>query len=345
MEIGCKMNSHGLIVRGNTDFRLENIDALEMRPLQFAHLVERAGYHSLWFSDHVTLPLQTVPVHFANPESGERHYVERPQMLDALTTMAAVAAVTERVKLATAALIAPYRPPLHDARQLATVDWLSNGRLIAGVGAGWAKEEFAALGLDYERRGDQTDECIQIYKTSWEDETPHFDGEFYKFSNITMDPKPVQKPRPPIVFGSTSKAGARRAARLCDGFYPIFMHPAARPHDLDHLLDEIRCEAERVGKDLTKFMLVAEISARLTTADDPSLKRDLRPICEGTAEMILSDLQSFAEAGYSLAVIHQDCRDTRSADELVERVEQFGQEIIPTAKTFQPGGEWMPVPV
>lgn len=344
MEIGSYMNSHGLIVRSETEFWLENIDASEMRPLEFAQLAERLGYHSLWFPDHVTLPLQTTPVHIANPDSGKRHYVERPQLMDALTTMAAVAAVTERIKLATSVLISPYRPPLHDARQFATVDWLSNGRVIAGVGAGWAKEEFDALLLDHDKRGEMTDECIQVYKTSWEDETPQFEGEFYRFSNITMDPKPVQKPRPPIVFGGMSRAGARRAARLCDGFYPIFMHPAARPHDLDHFQDEIRREAERVGKDLSKFMMIGLVGVRITSADDPSLKRDPRPICEGTPEMILEDLQQFAEAGYSLMVIHQDCRDTQSAEELFERLEQCGEEIIPTAKGFKPGGEWMPVP-
>ena len=159
-----------------------------------------------------------------------------------------------------------------------------------------------------------------------------------------MDPKPVQSPRPPIVFGGMSMAGARRAARLCDGWYPIFLHPRARPHDLDHFQDEIRREADRVGTDLSQFQMMGLVGVRLTDANDPSLKRDPRPICEGTPEMILSDLQEFAEAGYSLMVTLQDCRDTRSPAELFERLEQFGQEVIPAAKEFQPSGEWLPVP-
>ncbi len=343
MQIGSCMNTHGVVFRSETEFWVENLAADDMRPIEFAQRAERLGYHSLWFPDHVTLPLQTTDVHFANPESGKRHYVERPEMLDALVTMGAVAGATSTIKLATSVLISPYRPPLHDARQFATVDRLSNGRLIAGVGAGWAKEEFDALHLNYAKRGEMTDECIQVYKTAWQDETPNFDGEFYSFHDITMDPKPVQKPRPPIVFGGMSKAGARRAARLCDGFYPIFMHPGARPHELDHFQDEIRREAQRIGRDLSDFMMIGQVAARITDANDPHLQRKVRPICEGTPEMILSDLQEFAEAGYSLMVVHQDCQ-TSTAEELFERTEQFGREIIPLAKDFKPGGEWKLVP-
>ena len=122
------------------------------------------------------------------------------------------------------------------------------------------------------------------------------------------------------------------------------MHPRARPHDLDPFQDAIRREAERVGTDLSRFMMIGLVGVRITSADDPSLKREVRPICEGTAEMVLSDLEAFAAAGYSLVVTLQDCRDTRSAAELADRLEEFGREVIPLAKSFKPGGEWMPVP-
>ena len=189
-----------------------------------------------------------------------------------------------------------------------------------------------------------TDECIQVYKTAWTEDTPHFEGQYYRFANITMDPKPVQRPHPPIVFGGVSQAGARRAARLCDGFYPLFIHPGARPHDLDHLQDAIRREAECVDRDLSTFQMIGVVGARLTSADDPSLRCTPRPICEGTAEMILADLEAFAAAGYSSMVVEHDCRDTKSAAELFERVEAFGEEVLPMAASFTAGGEWQPVP-
>ncbi len=343
MHIGTYMNTHGVVFRSETEMWLESLPPQDIEPVRFARLAERVGFHSLWFSDHVAFPTKTTNVNVVNPETGKRHYPEKPVMFDALATMAAVAVTTERVKLAPGVLISPYRPPLHDARQFATVDWLSNGRVIAGVGAGWAKEEFDALGLPYDRRGDMTDECIEIYKRAWADDVVAFHGEFYNFDNLSMDPKPVQKPHPPIVFGGQSLVGARRAARLCDGFYPMFSHPGSRPHDLDRFQDEIRREAERVGRDLSDFMMMAVVTVRITDADDPHLKRKVRPICEGTPEMILADLQEFAEAGYSLMVAHQDCQ-TSTAAEVFERIEQFGQEIIPIAKDFKPGGEWMAVP-
>ncbi len=343
MEIGSYMDTHGVAIRSDTEFWLESIPPQDIQPVKYAQLAERVGFHSLWFPDHVTLPLQTTNVHIANPETGKRHYPTKPVLFDALATMAAVAVTTERIKLGTSVLISPYRPPLHDARQFATVDWLSNGRVIAGVGAGWAKEEFEALGLPYDRRGDMTDECIEIYKRAWTDDVVAFHGEFYNFDNLSMDPKPVQKPYPPIVFGGQSMVGARRSARLCDGFYPVFAHPNARPADNDRFLDAIRQEAERGKRDLSDFMLMGVTVARITDADDPDVKKDRRPNCVGTPEMILSDLQGYAEAGYSLMIVFQETRSRTSA-ELFERLEQFGNEIIPTAKGFKPGGEWMPVP-
>jgi probable F420-dependent oxidoreductase len=173
-------------------------------------------------------------------------------MLDAAVTMGAVAASTNTLKLGTSVLIVPYRNPLSDARQFATVDALSNGRLILGVGAGWMKEEFDALGLSYAERGAMANECIEIFKRSWTTEVVDFHGRFYNFDSVSMDPKPVKKPRPPIIFGGVVPAGARRAARYCDGFYPIFLDPQAEPKRFAPLLDEIRREAGRLGRDLSK---------------------------------------------------------------------------------------------
>ena len=104
--------------------------------------------------------------------------------------MGAIATATGRLKLGTAVLIAPYRHPLNDARQLATADVLSGGRVLVGVGAGWLEEEFAALGLSFKERGGMTDECIEIYRRSWTDEVVSFSGRHYRFENLSMDPKP-----------------------------------------------------------------------------------------------------------------------------------------------------------
>jgi probable F420-dependent oxidoreductase len=342
MEIGIYATTHGIGYRDEVNFFLKSVSMDEMRPVRIAQLAERAGFHSMWFADHVCMPIATVSAHVAN-ESGKRAYEPRHNMLDGAVTMGAVAVSTSKLKLGTSVLIAPYRNPLSDARQFATVDLLSNGRLILGVGAGWQKDEFDALGLPYSERGAMANECIEIYKRSWTADVVEFHGRFYKFENISMDPKPAQRPRPPIIFGGVVPAGARRAARYCDGFYPIFLDPQADPNRFAPLQDEIRREGERLERDLSKFFMMAVVSARLTKPGDPQASKKPRPICTGTAEQVLSDLQRFADAGYSLAVCLFDC--SGRVEELEEQIQRFGEQIIPSAKGINAKGGWASAPM
>ena len=339
MEIALFMNTHGLGRRDDHDWFLQPTPATELRPVQIAQRAERHGFHSLWFSDHVTLPLTSESGHVANPESRTRAYPPRPTMMDGAVVMGAIAAATERIKMSPSVLIAPYRGPLNDARQFATVDVLSNGRLILGVGAGWAKEEFDALGLDHDARGEATEECIEIYKRSWMDDVVGFQGKHYSFENLSMDPKPVQKPRPPIIFGSISPAGARRAARFCDGFFPIFLDPHSDPQRYTREQEIIRREAEALDKDLSDFWMIGCQSTHITDPDHEDARRSPRWTNSGTAEQILEDLQAFAAAGYGLMILHFDC-PSGSVDELEEQIERAGEEILPAAKGIQAAGEW-----
>ena len=339
MEIGLFMDTHGLVIRRENDIYIQEVPAEDMRPVQIAQLAERLDYHSVWFSDHVLMTLTSTSAHVANPESRKRAYPERPNMLDAAVVMGGVAASTSRIKMAPSVLIAPYRNPLSDARQLVTVDVLSSGRLIVGVGSGWMKEEFDALGLPYEDRLAMTEECIEIYKRSWTQDVVEFHGRFYNFENVSMDPKPVQKPRPPIIFGGISKVTARLAVRHCDGFFPIFLDPHAGPDRYGPVQDEIRGEAEKIGRELSNFTMMGCVSAFITDAAHPSTETKPRLICTGTAEQILSDLERFADAGYSLMVVHLVC-PSGEVRELQEQIERFGKEVIPLAKNVKPKGEW-----
>lgn len=339
MDIALFMDTHGLGVRDEEMWRLQVLPAEEMQPVKIAQLAERSGYHSVWFSDHVLVTLTSVSAHVANPESRKRAYPPRPNMLDGAVVMGAIAANTTRIKMSPSVLIAPYRNPLSDARQFATVDVLSNGRLIMGVGAGWMKEEFDALGLPYEQRLAMTEECIEIYKRAWTQEVVEFHGRFYHFENVSMDPKPVQKPRPPIIFGGISKATARLTARHCDGFYPIFLGAHIDPNFYAGEQDELRREAEKIGRSPSEFLMMGCVSAYITDAHHPMAQKKPRFNCAGTAEQILSDLERFAEAGYSLIVCHFDCPSGKVA-ELEEQIERFGKEVIPLAKNIKPKGDW-----
>ena len=338
MEIGIYANTHGQGFRDETDMFLAHTPVEEMRPVHTAQLAEQNGFHSLWYPDHVCMPIQSGSAHTANV-SGNRAYQPHHNMLDMDVVMGAVAACTSRIKLGTSVLIAPYRHPLSDARQFATVDLLSQGRLMLGVGSGWMKEEFVACGQDYEVRNKQTDECLQIYKRSWEDEKVQFNGEFYKFHDISMDPKPVQKPHPPIVFGGNTPAGARRAIRHCDGLYPLFLDTHVEPNRFAPLQELIRREAETLGRDTSQFLMLAASSARITNASDSQSKASPRPNCTGTAEQILEDLQAMADAGFSMIVCMMMC-PSGSLAEQHDQIQRFGEEVIPQAKGIVPQGEW-----
>lgn len=339
MDIGLFMNTHGLGATIDDQWYLQGVDAREMQPARIGKQAESLGYHSLWFSDHVLVTVSSESLHLsADPLEGKRAYPERPNMLDGPVVMGGVALTTSRIKLATSVLIAPYRHPLNVARQLATVDVLSEGRLITGVGAGWLEEEFEALGIPYEHRLAMTEECIEVYKRSWTDDVVEFHGEFFDFANVSMDPKPAAKPRPPIIFGGTSNVTARLAARSCDGFYPTFPDPAAEPGRYAKVQDEIRREADRIGRDLSDFSMIGVVSARI---DDPGAGP--HRLCKGEVGPVLEDLEEFAQEGYSLMILHLECPSATVAEQM-EQIDRFGREVIPVAKDLKAAGGWGPTP-
>jgi probable F420-dependent oxidoreductase len=341
MKIGLYAHTHGISYRDAQNKFVKSIPATSMHPIEIARKAERSGFHSMWFPDHVCMPLSSTSGHVVN-ESRTRGYEPRHEMLDGAVTMGAVAAATTRIRLGTSVLIAPYRGPLNDARQLATIDVLSGGRLIVGVGAGWLEEEFTALGVPFRERGGRTDECIEIYKKAWGEEVVSFSGRHYRFADLSMDPKPVQKPRPPIVYGGVTAAGARRAARLCDGLYPLFLDPGADPFRYSVLQEVARRELQSQKRDPGSFVMMAATSMRITDASDPVAARKHRPICTGTSAQVLEDLERFARAGYSLVVCAFDC-PSHSVDELGEQIERAGRDVLPEAVGIAPAGGWKPL--
>lgn len=341
MKIGLYAHTHGVSYRDAQNKFVKSIPATTTRPVEVDRRAERAGFHSMWFPDHVCMPLSSTSGHVVN-ESRTRGYEPRHEMLDGAVVMGAVAAATSRLRLGTSVLIAPYRGPLNDARQLATIDVLSGGRLIAGVGAGWLEEEFAALGIPFAERAGRTDECIEIYKRAWCDEIVSFTGRHYRFADLSMDPKPVQKPRPPIVYGGVTAAGARRAARLCDGLYPLFLDPGADPFRYAGLQDVVRRELESAGREPGSFFMIAATSMRITDPEDPVVSTKPRAICTGTSEQVLEDLARFAAAGYSLVICAFDC-PSHTVNELCEQIDRAGREILSAASDIAPRGGWKPV--
>ena len=169
---------------------------------------EQLGYDSVWVSDHVVVPDANVDRIGAG-------------IFDPLVTLAVAAGATSRVRLGTTVLIVPYRNPVVTAKMVSSLDALSGGRVVLGVGAGWLAEESAALGVPFAERGAMTDEYLAAMRELWTSPAPSFAGKYTQFSGLKFEPKPVQQPHPPIWVGGHGRASLRRAAEIGAAWHPI----------------------------------------------------------------------------------------------------------------------------
>jgi len=176
---------------------------------RIAVAAEESGFESIWTGEHVAMPERDNPVRVP-PET---------PFLDSLVTLANVAARTTRLRLGTGILVLPHHNPILVAKALSTLDLVSGGRLIAGFGGGYVEAEFQALGVSFPDRGRITDEYLEAIRTLWTAEHPRFAGRFAAFDGIRFEPKPLQRPHPPIVIGGQAGPALRRAARAGDGWY------------------------------------------------------------------------------------------------------------------------------
>jgi probable F420-dependent oxidoreductase len=224
---------------------------------------EAAGFESAWTVEHIVVPegyQSAYPYSSTGKMPGKEWELALP---DPLIWMAYVAAATSRIKLATGIIILPEHNPVLCAKQVATLDHMSGGRVILGVGVGWLKEEFDALGVPFEPRGRMTDEYIAAMRELWTADTPSFAGEFVRFDKAHMRPKPARG-TVPIVIGGHTKAAARRAGRIGDGFFPA---RGTTPE----LLDLVRQTARENGRDPAAVEITVSAPDDLSTL--PELAR------------------------------------------------------------------------
>lgn len=214
---------------------------------EFGKIVEERGFHSIWVPEHVVFFRDYASQY---PYSEDGKIPGNPDgVMEPLTALTFVAAHTERIRLGTGVLLVPQRNPIYTAKQVADVDYLSKGRLDFGIGIGWLREEFAALGVPWERRADRTRECIAVMKTLWCDEVSSFKGEFYDLPECLQNPKPVQKPHPPLYFGGESEPALRRVAELGQGWFGYNLTPDELDANLKRL-DRLLAEAGRSRSDI-----------------------------------------------------------------------------------------------
>jgi probable F420-dependent oxidoreductase len=204
-------------------------------------LAEECGIESLWTVEHVVVP-EGYASQYPYSRGGRMAGDERSPIPDPLVWLAWVAANTERVRLATGIVILPQRNPVVLAKEVATLDVLSRGRVTLGVGVGWLREEFDTIGVPFDERGPRTDDHIQALRALWTGGPVDFEGAFTRFTGANSYPRPVQDGGVPIVVGGHTDAAARRAGRFGDGFFPA-------KGDLAHLLGVMRTAAIDAGRD------------------------------------------------------------------------------------------------
>lgn len=300
-------------------------------PEALTALVQRAealGFASVMIADHVIFP---VVIGSRYPYTVTGAFPGGGDALEQLALTAFVAGQTRTLRLVTSVMILPHRNPVVTAKTLATIDVLSGGRVTVGVGVGWLREEFQALGApDFDRRGAVSDEYLRIFKTLWTQSPASFAGRFYRFDAVRCLPQPVQKPHPPIWVGGHSPAALRRAARFGDGWHPVGANPAVplRPAELSVLLGELRRLTEAEGRD--PGALTVSYKAPVYDADrapGDGAGRDRRPFT-GSADAVAADIATFARLGVSEIVF--DFRSER-LEESLERMERFAPVIRQTA--------------
>lgn len=237
-----------------------------------AQTAESVGVESLWTVEHVAVPVG-YESKYPYSADGKMPGPESSPIPDPLVWLGFAAAVTKKIRLATGILILPQRHPIYTAKEFATLDMLSGGRAIAGIGIGWLEEEFTALGIPFRERAPRTEECARALKQLWSKDSKPFDGRFYKWDAIESNPKPVQPGGVPIVVGGHVEGAARRAARIGDGFFPA-------AGDLPALFAAMRDECQKIGRNPDEIELTT--GAPLRSLDDVKRLEDL-----GVARLIV----------------------------------------------------------
>lgn len=196
---------------------------LNVVPVRSADLVrvarraEELGFDSLWYGEHIATPVRLSTPYPRN--GGRPPFNPDSRFLEPFTALGHLAAVTSRITIGTGILIAPLHAPMRLARALATLDVLSGGRAALGVGVGWMKDEFDIMGQEFGNRGARTDEILTVLDLLFTQERVEFEGRYYRFDEVGFEPKPVSRPRPPVLVGGESEAALRRAVLHGDGWF------------------------------------------------------------------------------------------------------------------------------
>jgi probable F420-dependent oxidoreductase len=281
--------------------------------VRLARRAEALGVDSIWVSDHLLAPtaVRSIYPYDRRPDArpGDMGVIEH--FYEPLTTLAYLAGATSRIRLGVSAYVVPYRNPVLTAKQVASLDALSGGRVVFAVGVGWLREEFDALGVPFAERGRRTDEYLAICRALWTADVASFDGRLARLPPVRTGPKPAQRPHPPVWVAGNSAAARARAVRLGQGWHGIDLTPA----ELAPLVEDLRRELAAAGR------APAELTVSLRKGILP-LERAPDPphALYGTPESIRADVAAYEAAGCDYLVLN--LRQARDADLLEQALEQ-----------------------
>lgn len=293
-----------------------------------AQETEAMGFGHISVTDHLIVP-RKIDSDYPYTADGKFPGEAEGFALEQYTIMSYLAALTTRARLITAITVVPHRGAVAAAKTISTIDYLTGGRVVIGVGAGWMREEFDALGIpDFDDRGRVTDEYIAAYKELWTSETPTFDGKHVKFDNITFLPRPVQAEGPPIWVGGESAPALRRVAKLGDAWFPILNNPRFPMNTIARFrkrlarMHEIAGEHGRDPAEIGLAIFAIQYSNR--PSQDPETGE--RELLTGPNEAIVEDLQQLAEIGVTDVVLNFH-RSTM--EKTLEGMQNFMENIAP----------------
>ena len=271
---------------------------------------EALGFDSVWVTDHIIVP-QTMDL------------IYRDNMLEPVALLSHLAGLVPRVKLGTSVLILPYRNPVVLAKMLATIDHLSGGRLIVGVGGGWMTEEFAALNTPFPERGKVSDECLRLMREIWSHETVSFSGQYTSFQDMQVSPLPAQS-HLPLWVGGVSARARRRAAELGDGWHATSLAPEAFAEGAQHLRNLWKKKG-RTGEPVLSLRVPLFIEG--VSIDVLSYSpRPGRDLLRGDVEMLTTRLQAYQKAGAQHVIFELSMQSFASS---ARTMETFMDKIRP----------------
>jgi probable F420-dependent oxidoreductase len=290
--------------------------------LAIADAAERLGYDSVWVHDHVVMPSNVTSRYLYNTSGDSPFHVDQ-HVYDPLAVMAAIGARTSRVRIGTSVLIVPYRNPLVLAKSLATIDQISHGRVVLGIGVGWMAEEFDALGIAdlWPARGRVTDEFMAVCIDLWTQTGPSsFHGTWVDYTDIGANPRPVQRPHIPIWVGGKTAPALRRVARYGTGYHTV----ASTPAQLRGEVAAVAAEMERVGRDPDE-LVVSMLAAFVATSGREHLV-DLIGEYRDAGLHHLVGIPSMRSREPVARSGHEQLRDA------LEDLEEFAADVLPAVR-------------